>query len=117
MYFQRSYREFRLSERLSLPLRYNLVLFNSDSTLSNGTNRAKGLETHLREFLDKGFVRPSISLWGVPVLFVKKQDGSLRMCIDYYQLNKVTIKNQYPLSRINDLFDQLQVPSGSLRST
>ena len=60
------------------------------------------------DFLDKGFIRPSISQWGAPVLFVKKKDGSLRMCIDYRQLNKVTIKNKYPIPRIDDLFDQLQ---------
>ena len=58
--------------------------------------------------LDKGFIRPSSSPWGAPVLFVKKKDGTMRMCIDYRQLNKVTIKNRYPLPRIDDLFDQLQ---------
>ncbi|GJU39781.1 putative reverse transcriptase domain-containing protein [Tanacetum coccineum] len=57
---------------------------------------------------DKGFIRPSHSPWGAPVLFVKKKDGSFRMCIDYRELNKITIKNRYPLSRIDDLFDQLQ---------
>ena len=58
--------------------------------------------------LDKGFIRPSYSPWGAPVLFVKKKDGSMQMCIDYKELNKVTIKNRYPLPRIDDLFDQLQ---------
>ncbi|GJT04093.1 putative reverse transcriptase domain-containing protein [Tanacetum coccineum] len=57
---------------------------------------------------DKGFIRPSSSPWGAPVLFVKKKDGSFRMCIDYRELNKLTIKNHYPLPRIDDLFDQLQ---------
>ncbi|GJZ63328.1 putative reverse transcriptase domain-containing protein [Tanacetum coccineum] len=57
---------------------------------------------------DKGFIRPSHSPWGAPVLFVKKKDGSFRMCIDYRELNKLTIKNHYPLPRIDDLFDQLQ---------
>ncbi|GKA73550.1 putative reverse transcriptase domain-containing protein [Tanacetum coccineum] len=57
---------------------------------------------------DKGFIRPSSSPWGAPVLFVKKKDGSFRMCIDYRELNKLTIKNRYPLPRIDDLFDQLQ---------
>ncbi|GJX96028.1 putative reverse transcriptase domain-containing protein [Tanacetum coccineum] len=57
---------------------------------------------------DKGFIRPSSSPWGAPVLFVKKKDGSLRMCIDYRELNKLTVKNRYPLPRIDDLFDQLQ---------
>ena len=58
--------------------------------------------------MDKGFVRPSVSPWGAPVLFVKKKDGSMRMCIDYRRLNQVTIKNKYPLPRIDELFDQLQ---------
>ena len=57
--------------------------------------------------MDKGYIRPSVSPWGAPVLFVKKKDGTLRLCIDYRQLNKVTIKNKYPLPRIDDLFDQL----------
>ena len=58
--------------------------------------------------MDKGFVRPSTSPWGALVLFVKKKDGSLRLRIDYRQLNKVTVRNRYPLPRIDDLFDQLQ---------
>ncbi|KAJ8633073.1 hypothetical protein MRB53_026409 [Persea americana] len=66
------------------------------------------LKIQLQELLDKGFVRPSISLWGAPVLFVKKKDGSLRMCIDYRKLNQATIKKKYPLPRIDELFDQLQ---------
>ncbi|GJR76704.1 putative reverse transcriptase domain-containing protein [Tanacetum coccineum] len=66
------------------------------------------LSTQLQELSDKGFIRPSSSPWGAPVLFVKKKDGSFRMCIDYRELNKLTIKNRYPLLRINDLFDQLQ---------
>ncbi|GJY94352.1 hypothetical protein Tco_0510713 [Tanacetum coccineum] len=57
---------------------------------------------------DKCFIRPSSSPWGAPVLFVKKKDGSFRMCIDYRELNKLTVKNRYPLPRIDDLFDQLQ---------
>ena len=68
----------------------------------------KELKEQLRDLLEKGFIRPSTSPWGAPVLFVRKKDGSLRMCIDYRQLNKVTIKNRYPLPRIDDLFDQLQ---------
>ncbi|GJY07249.1 putative reverse transcriptase domain-containing protein [Tanacetum coccineum] len=68
----------------------------------------KELSNQLQELLEKGFIRPSSSPWGAPVLFVKKKDGSFRMCIDYRKLNKLTIKNQYPLPRIDDLFDQLQ---------
>ncbi|GKD71777.1 putative reverse transcriptase domain-containing protein, partial [Tanacetum coccineum] len=69
------------------------------------------LSTQLQEISDKGFIRPSSLPWGAPVLFVKKKDGSFHMCIDYRELNKLTMKNRYPLSRINDLFDQLQGPS------
>ncbi|KAI3825341.1 hypothetical protein L1987_06823 [Smallanthus sonchifolius] len=68
----------------------------------------KELASQLQELSDKGFIRPSHSPWGAPVLFVKKKDGSFRMCIDYRELNKLTIKNRYPLPRIDDLFDQLQ---------
>ena len=65
----------------------------------------KELKTQLQELLDKGFVRHSVSPWGAPVLFVKMKDETLRMCIDYQQINKVTVKNKYPLPRIEDLFD------------
>ncbi|KAI3668750.1 hypothetical protein L1987_88233 [Smallanthus sonchifolius] len=68
----------------------------------------KELMSQLEELTEKGFIRPSISPWGAPVLFVKKKDGSMRMCIDYRELNKRTVKNKYPLPRIDDLFDQLQ---------
>ena len=66
------------------------------------------LSSQLQELLSKGFIRPSFSPWGAPVLFVKEKDGSFRMCIDYRELNKLTVKNRYTLPRINDLFDQLQ---------
>ncbi|KAL8099302.1 hypothetical protein AgCh_031826 [Apium graveolens] len=66
------------------------------------------LKLQLQELLDKKFIRPSISSWGAPMLFVKKKDGSLRLCIDYKELNKLTVKNKYPPPRIDDLFDQLQ---------
>ncbi|KAL5545187.1 hypothetical protein UlMin_008971 [Ulmus minor] len=68
----------------------------------------KELQAQLQDLLDKKFIRPSHSPWGAPVLFVKKKDGTLRMCIDYRELNKVTVKNRYPLPRIDDLFDQLK---------
>ncbi|GKD90102.1 putative reverse transcriptase domain-containing protein, partial [Tanacetum coccineum] len=68
----------------------------------------KELSEQLKELSDKGFIRPSSSPWGALVLFVKKKDGSFRMCIDYRELNKLTVKNRYPLTRIDDLFDQLQ---------
>ncbi|KAA0051522.1 ty3-gypsy retrotransposon protein [Cucumis melo var. makuwa] len=68
----------------------------------------KELKVQLQELLDKRFIQPSVSPWGAPVLFVKKKDGSMRLCIDYRELNKVTVKNRYPLPRIDDLFDKLQ---------
>ncbi|KAJ9542555.1 hypothetical protein OSB04_029061 [Centaurea solstitialis] len=68
----------------------------------------KELFDQLQELLGKEFIRPSSSPWGAPILFVKKKDGSQRMCIDYRELNKRTVKNRYPLPRIDDLFDQLQ---------
>ncbi|GKE03517.1 putative reverse transcriptase domain-containing protein [Tanacetum coccineum] len=67
------------------------------------------LSNQLQELSNQGFIRPSTLPWGAPVLFVKKKYGSFRMCIDYRELNKLTIKNRYPLPRIDDLFDQLQV--------
>ncbi|GJY72984.1 putative reverse transcriptase domain-containing protein [Tanacetum coccineum] len=68
----------------------------------------KELSEQLKELSDKGFIRPNSSPWGAPVLFVKKKDGLFQMCIDYRELNKLTVKNRYPLPRIDDLFDQLQ---------
>ncbi|GJV39822.1 putative reverse transcriptase domain-containing protein [Tanacetum coccineum] len=71
-------------------------------------SKIKELAEQLKELSDKGFIRPSSSPWGASVLFVKKKDGSFRMCIDYQELNKLTVKNRYPLPRIDDLFNQLQ---------
>ena len=68
----------------------------------------KKLKEQLQELLNKGFIKPSASPWGAPVLFVKKMDGTMRLCIDYRELNRVTMRNKYPLPRIDDLFDQLQ---------
>ena len=70
--------------------------------------KLKELKAQLKYLLDKGFIRPSISSWGPPIFFVNKKDGSIGMCVDYRQLNKVTIKNTYPLPWIDDFFDQLQ---------
>jgi hypothetical protein len=72
------------------------------------TSKMKELQLQLEEIIKKGYIHPSVSPWGAPVLFVKKKDGTLRLCIDFRQLNKVTVKNKYPLSRIDDLFDQLK---------
>ena len=73
-----------------------------------GVNELEELKKQLKELSDKGFIRPSASPWGAPVIFVDKKDGTQRMCVDYRSLNEVTIKNKYPLPRIDDLFDQLR---------
>jgi hypothetical protein len=65
------------------------------------------LKDHIKELLEIGFIRPSLSPWGAPVIFVLKKDGTQRLCVDYRVLNEVTVKNKYPLPRIDDLFDQL----------
>ena len=65
------------------------------------------LKIQLQELIDKNYIRPSVSPWGSPILIVKKKDNTLRLCIDYLQLNKMTIKNRYPLPCIDDLFDQI----------
>ena len=66
------------------------------------------LKMQLQELLDEGYIHPSVSPWGAPVLFIKRKDGTMRMCMDYTQLNKLTVKNKYPLPRIDDLFDQVK---------
>jgi hypothetical protein len=66
------------------------------------------LKEHIKELLEKGFIRPSSSPWGAPVIFVSKKDGTQRLCVDYLALNEVPVKNKYPLPRIDDLFDQLR---------
>jgi glycogen debranching enzyme len=65
------------------------------------------LKEHIKELLEKGFIHPSSSLWGAPVIFVPKNDGTQRLCVDYHSPNEVTVKNKYPLPRIDDLFAQL----------
>ena len=72
------------------------------------THELEELKVQLEELLEKGHIRPSVSPWGAPVIFVKKKDGSLRLCIDYRQLNKVTIRNRYMLSSFDDFFYQLK---------
>jgi hypothetical protein len=68
----------------------------------------KELKKQLMELQEAGYIRPNSSPWGAPVLFVQKKDGSQRMCVDYRSLNDVTVKNKYPLPRIEDLFDQMR---------
>jgi hypothetical protein len=72
------------------------------------TNHLADLMEQLQELLDKGYIHSSASPWGAPVIFVPKKDGAQRMCVDYHSLNEITIKNKYPLPRIDDLFDQLK---------
>jgi hypothetical protein len=71
------------------------------------TQQLAELKEHIAESLEKGYIRPSSSPWGAPEIFVLKKDGTQRLCVDYHALNEVTIKNKYPLARIDDLFDQL----------
>ena len=94
-------------------IEFEIELVPGTSSISKAPYRMAPAELQelykqLQELLEKGFIRPSHSPWGAPVLFVKKKDGSMRLCIDYRELNKVTIKNKYPLPRVDDLFDQLK---------
>ena len=104
-------------ELLGLPshrdVDFGIKLHHGTSPISMTPHRMAPVElqelrVQLQELRDKGFIRPSTSPWGAPVLFAKKKDKTLRLCIDYRQLNRVTIKNRYPLPRIDDLFDQLR---------
>jgi hypothetical protein len=112
----REYRDVFLEEVPGLPLRrdidFSIELAPGAVSVSRtpyrmSTPKLVELKLQLKSMMDKGYIRPNVSPWGALVLFVKKKDGTLRLCIDYRQLNKVTIKNKYPLPRIDDLFDQL----------
>ena len=109
MCFQRNYQDYPPEREIEFEI--NLlpgVLPISQAPYRMAPVELKELKVQLQELLDKGFIRPNFSPWGALVLFVKKKDGSIRLCIDYRQLNKVTVRNKYPLPRIEDLFDQLQ---------
>jgi hypothetical protein len=112
----REYRDVFPEEVPGLPLRRDIdfsielaptVVSVSRTPYQMSTPELVELKLQLKEMMDKGYIRPNVSPWGAPVLFLKK-DGTLRLCIDYRQLNKVTIKNKYPLPRIDDLLDQLE---------
>ncbi|GJZ59842.1 putative reverse transcriptase domain-containing protein [Tanacetum coccineum] len=90
-----------------IPFGDEILIVRARAPYRLASSEMKELSDQLQELFDKGFIRPSSSPWGAPVLFVKKKDGSFRMCIDYRELNKLTVKNPYPLPRIDDLFDQL----------
>ena len=111
------YEDVFLDELQGLPpqrvVDFGIELHPSTSPISMTPHRMTPVElqelrVQLQELLDKGFIRPSTSPWGAPILFAKKKDKTLRLCIDYRHLNRVTIKNQYPLPRIDELFDQLR---------
>jgi hypothetical protein len=112
----REYRDVFSKEVLGLPPRRDIdflielapgAVSMSRTPYQMSTPELVELKLQLKEMMDNDYIRPSVSPWGVTVLFVKKKDGTLRLCIDYRQLNKVTIKNKYPFPRIDDLFDQL----------
>jgi hypothetical protein len=112
----RDFRDMFVDEIPELPPRreidFSIDLLHGFSPISKAPYRMSlseltELKIQLQELLDKEYIRPSVSPWGALVLYVKKKNGSLRLCIDYRQLNKMTIKNKYPLLRINDLFDQV----------
>nr|GEV38836.1 putative reverse transcriptase domain-containing protein [Tanacetum cinerariifolium] len=95
------------ADRNFISTAFSSLIDITPTTLDHGYD-VELADDQLKELADKGFIRHSSSPWGAPVLFVKKKDGSFRMCIDYQELNKLTVKNRYPLPRIDDLFDQLQ---------
>jgi hypothetical protein len=112
----REYRDVFPKEVSGLPLRRDIdflieltprAVLMSRTPYRISTPELLELKLQLKEMMDKGYSRPSVFPWGAPVLFVKKKDCTLRLCIDYRKINKVTIKNMYPLPRIDDLFDQL----------
>ena len=109
MCFQKSYQAYPPNREIE----FSIDLLSGSSSIYKAPYRMapaemKELKEQLQELLDKEFIRLSVSPWGASVLFVKKKDGSMRLCIDYKELNKITIKNRYPLPSIDDLFDQLQ---------
>jgi hypothetical protein len=112
----REYRDVFPEEVLGLPLRRGIDFLIelapgavpvSRTPYRMTTPKLVELKLQLKEMMDKGYIRPSVSPWGAPTLFLKNKYGTLRLCIDYRKLNKTTIKNKYLLPRIDDLFDQL----------
>jgi hypothetical protein len=113
----REYKDVFLEEVLGLPPRTNIdfsielaprAVLVSRTPYIMSTPELVELKPQLKEMMEKGYIRPSVSPWGAPTVFVKKKDDTLRLCIEYRQLNKMTIKNKYPFPRIDYLFDQLR---------
>ena len=113
---ERKYVDVFLEEISGLPLKRELdftielvpgAIPSSKAPYRMNILKLNELKSQLKELTDNKYIQPSVSPWGEPVIFVKKKDGTLRLCIDYRQLNKMTIKNRYPLPRIDDLFDQV----------
>ena len=126
----REYSDVFLEEVPGLPLKWELdftielvpsAVPSSKSPYRMNILELNELKSQLKELIDKKYLRPSVSRWGGPVMFVKKKDSTLHLCIDYRQLNKMTIKNRYMFPRIDDLFDQLHgatvFPKTDLRSS
>ncbi|GKE66617.1 hypothetical protein Tco_1520778 [Tanacetum coccineum] len=110
----------RLPSSREVELRIDLIpraMIIAKSPYRLAPTEMQELSNQLKELQDKGFIRPSSLPWEAIVLFVKKKDSSFRMCRDYRELNKLTIKNRYPLLRIYDLFDQLQGSPYFLKNT
>ena len=108
MCFRRNYLDCLHTKRLSLQLSISDATPTSITPYRMAPVELKTLKLQLQELLEKGFIPPSVSPCGAPMLFVKKKYGMLRLCVDYRQLNKMTVKNKYPLPKIDDLFDQLK---------
>ena len=106
MFFLMTYQVCHLTVTLGLLLNYYLKPAPiAKHPYRIGVNGLEELKKQLKELQEKGFIHPSSSPWGAPVIFVDKKDGTQRMCVDYRSLNEVTIKKKYPLPRIDDLFD------------
>lgn len=104
-----------LSELRSVSLRITLPIKSTGVGQEKPKYQMRSERSNYKSsWIRKGCIRPSVSPWGAPVLFVKKKDGSMRLCIDYRQLNQATVKNKYPLPRIDDLFDQRVLINSSL---
>ena len=110
--FLQQFQDVILAEISELPphreVDFSIELVPWEAPYRMSTPKLTKLKMQLQELLDKNYIRPSVSAWGAPILFLKKNDGTLCMFVDYSQLNKLTIKNKYPLPRIDKVFDQVK---------